>query len=280
MPEAPTLSPELRDAHAAAKLGPYLAETWERRAYIGHVAINELKTRQITNVLGNLWHLLNPALSIAVYYLIFGLLLKTTRGVDNFILFLASGLFIFQFTQKATIDGSKAIVGNKGIIKAIRFPRAILPVTSTATEFLATLPTYCVLYIVALLTGADLSLRWILLIPLLCLQFVFNTGAALITARIGSHFADTTQILPFVFRLLLYSSGVIFSVDAYVEDNPLVELLFLLNPLYCFITIGRWTVMGGDFREDLFLSALVWSFFILVVGFLWFRRAEETYARD
>ena len=73
-------------------------------------------------MLGNLWHLLNPALSIAIYYVIFGLLLDTTRGVDNFILFITIGIFVFQYTQRATTQGATSITQNLGLLKAIRFP--------------------------------------------------------------------------------------------------------------------------------------------------------------
>jgi len=272
--------PGLRDAHASAKLGPYLADLWARRSYIWDVAINELRHRQITSVLGNLWHLLNPALTIGVYYLIFGLLLGTDRGVDNFFVFLTVGLFIFQFTQKATIDGAKSIVGNRGIIKAVRFPRALLPISSTTTEILATLPNFLIMIFIAVASGIDPSTRWIFLAPLFSLQVVFTLGTAMIAARLTTHFVDTIQILPFVFRLILYASGVIFAVDAYVEEGSFTEVLFILNPLYCFITLGRWAVMGGEFRQDLLVSALVWSVTVLIVGFLWFRAGEERYARD
>lgn len=273
--------PELRDAHASSKLSVYLRELWDRRSYVHHVSINELKSRQVTNVLGNVWHLLNPALTIAVYYLIFGVLLGTDRGVDNFLLFITAGLFIFQVTQKSTIDGAKSIVTNKGVIKAVRFPRALLPITSTWTEFLASLSTYVVLLATALITGQSVRWQWIVLVPVVVLQLVLNTGLAMVAARAATHFFDTIQILPFIFRLVLYSSGVIFSVDAYVEsDNELVHLLFVLNPMYCFITMARWAVMGTDCDPELVLSAASWSILALVIGFLWFRAGEESYARD
>ncbi|MEM1334721.1 MAG: hypothetical protein AAGG08_14815, partial [Actinomycetota bacterium] len=64
--------PELRDAHATSHLSVYLQDLWDRRNYVTHTAKNELRHRQVTNVLGNLWHLLNPALTIGVYYLVFG----------------------------------------------------------------------------------------------------------------------------------------------------------------------------------------------------------------
>lgn len=273
--------PELRDAHESSKLGVYLRELRSRRPYVHHVAINELKSRQVTNVLGNLWHLLNPLLSIAVFYVIFGLLLDTDRGVDNFLLFLTTGLFLYQFTQSSTIDGAKSIVTNKGLIKAVHFPRALLPLTSTWTEFLASLSTYVVLFLTAFVTGQSPRWSWLAIAPIILLQLVFNTGLGMAAARAAHHFIDTIQILPFVFRLVLYASGVIFSVDAYVEsDNQFVHLAFVLNPMYCFITMGRWAMMGVECDPQLVLSAVGWSIVALLVGFFWFRAGEESYARD
>jgi teichoic acid transport system permease protein len=269
----------MRDAHEAARLAPYLREIRGRGSYLWYVSASELRSRQITNVLGNLWHLLNPALTILIYYVIFGLLLKTTRGVENFFLFLTIGIFLFQYTQKSTTEGAKSIVSNVGLIKAIRFPRALLPITSTVTETLASLTTFAVVYVIALMT-TSITWRWLLFPAVVGLMLVFNLGAAMIAARMTTHFRDTTQILPFVFRLLLYASGVIFSVEAYAAENPAVRFLFVLNPMYCFITLGRWCLMAGDFQVSLLLSASIWTAVVLVVGFLWFRAGEERYARD
>ena len=272
--------PQLRDAHEVVKLEQYLRDLWSRRSYIRYVAVNELRRRQITNVLGGLWHLLNPALTIGVYFLIFGVIVGTDRGVDNFLLFLTIGLFVFQLGQKATIDGARSVVSNRGLIKAVRFPRVILPLTSTLTETLAAIPTFGVAYLVALLSGVEITWRWVMLVPLLVLMTFFNAGTAMVAARLTTHFADTTQILPFAFRLLLYMSGVIFNVDAYVTDNPLANTLFTLNPYYCFISLGRWCIMAGNLQTDLLVSAVVWSIVMFLGGFAWFRAGEGAYARD
>lgn len=277
---SPIGTSELRDAHETERLLPYLREVINRRSYIWYVAKQELRSRQVLNVLGNLWHLLNPMLSIAVYYIIFGLLLKVTRGVDNFLLFLTIGLFVFQFTQKSTTDGAKSIVSNKGLLKGVRFPRAILPITSTVTELLASLSTFAVMYVILLIGGESPRWTWLLFPVIISFQFIFNLGAAMVAARLTSHFRDTTQILPFFFRLLLYGSGVIYNVDAYVEDNPAIDLLFTLNPMYCYLTISRWAMLGGSLDGSVVISALVWTFGLCAFGFVWFRAAESSYARD
>jgi teichoic acid transport system permease protein len=172
------------------------------------------------------------------------------------------------------------VIANKGLIKAVQFPRVILPLTSTYTEVLAAIPTFAVAYVVALASGVGPTWRWLMLPPLLALMTVFNAGTAMIAARLTTHFADTTQILPFVFRLLLYVSGVIFSVDAYVADSAVLNTLFTLNPYYCFITLARWSIMAGNLQTDLLVSAVVMSVVFFVAGFAWFRSAEEMYARD
>lgn len=271
--------PPLTSAHAAMDLRPYIVDLWRRREYVYFEAISELRNRQVTNVLGNLWHLLNPAINIAIYYLIFGLLLGVDRGVDNFILFLSTGLFVHQLTQKTVTNGAKSIVGNRGLLQAIKFPRALLPLTSSFTELLAAASTFTVLFVVALLTGESPRWSWIMLVPLLAVQFLFNLGASLVAARLTTHFADLQQILPFVFRLVLYASGVIFDVRAYVESDSWIRWLFTLNPVYCFITFARWSVMGTELPPSVLISGAAWSIGLLMVGFVFFRAGEERYAR-
>lgn len=269
----------LRDVHAQARLRPYLQGLWDRRAYLWYVSVNELKGRQMATVLGNFWHLLNPMLSIFVYWLIFGKFLDTSRGVDNFILFLTVGVFIFAYTQRATMAGAQSVVGNLGLLKSISFPRALLPVSSTLTEALATVPTIFVMYGVAIVTGEPIRWQWVLIIPILAGQTLFNVGAALIAARITHHVRDFSQVLPFIFRLLLYGSGVIFSVEAYAGSKT-AEQLFALNPIYGYITLSRTTVLGGTFDRQLALITAIWSIVLFVGGFWWFRQEEALYGRD
>ena len=77
--------PPLKSAHATPPLREYLSDLWARREYVWFESVSEIRSRQVTNVLGNLWNVLTPALNIAIYFLIFGLLLGVDRGVDNFI---------------------------------------------------------------------------------------------------------------------------------------------------------------------------------------------------
>ena len=272
------VSTDLWDPHLTARTGPYLRALWKRRAYMRFVARSALRERQVNTVLGNVWHLLNPALSVAVYYLVFGVLLETNRGVDNFILYLSVGVFMFGFTQRATQSGASSITGNLGLVKAVRFPRAVLPITTSITEALSSLSSMVVLFGVAAITGEAPRWQWAVLPVVFAVQFVFNTGAALVAARMTVHVRDTTQILPFLFRMLFYGSGVVFSVSEYASGSH--ELWFILNPMYCFLTLSRWCVLGEVVQPAVILSAAVWTVLLLTAGFAWFKAGEELYARD
>jgi teichoic acid transport system permease protein len=268
----------LRDVHIPSGLRPYVAAMWSRRSYVWYVARSTLREKQMNSVLGNIWHLLNPLLQVAVYYVIFGVVLEVDRGVDNFITFLAIGTLAFTFCQRSTLSGASSIVKNLGLIRAVEFPRAVLPFTSTLTETLSMLPSFLVIGVVAVVTGETPSPRWLLLIPVMGVLAIFNLGAALFAARATSVVRDVQQILPFVFRILLYASGVLFSAAEYAEGS--YRWFFTLNPVYAFLTIARWTILGSDVSASLLLSAGTWTVVLTVTGFLWFRAGEASYGRS
>ncbi len=268
----------LRDVHIPSGLRPYVAAMWSRRSYVWYVARSTLREKQMNSVLGNIWHLLNPLLQIAVYYVIFGVVLEVDRGVDNFITFLAIGTLAYTFCQRSTLSGAGSIVKNLGLVRAVEFPRAVLPFTSTLTETLSMLPSLLVIGVVAVVTGETPSPRWLLLIPVMGVLAVFNLGAALFAARATSVVRDVEQILPFVFRILLYASGVLFSAAEFAEGS--YRWFFTLNPVYAFLTIARWTILGSDVSLSLLLSAGIWTVVLTVTGFLWFRAGEASYGRS
>ncbi len=266
------------DVHVPPGNIRYLRSIWARRQYVWYSASNELRSRQMNSILGNLWHLLNPLLQIAVYFVVFGVVLEVDRG-ENYFTFLSVGIFVFSFTQRSTTAGASSISNNKGLLNAFSFPRALLPVTSTTTEAMATISPIIVIYVVALTTGAEPSWTWLLLVPLMVPQLVFNFGCALVAARATESVRDITNLLPFIFRLLLYASGVLFNVDKYTEGKG-YAWVFELNPIYEIVTLTRWTILGGEFQPKLLLAFLGWAAFMSVAGLAWFRAGEGSYGRE
>jgi teichoic acid transport system permease protein len=165
------------------------------------------------------------------------------------------------------------------LLNAFSFPRALLPVTSTITEALATVAPVVVMYLVALASGETPTWTWLLVLPFMGVQLVFNFGWALVAARATSSVRDISQLLPFIFRLLLYASGVLFDVQRYTAGRS-YGWVFELNPVYCIVTLLRWTILGGEFRGDLLAIFLGWTVLVSVFGLVWFRAGEGSYGRD
>lgn len=273
-----TVESDLFPADQPVDVRTYLAELWARRDYIRYVAASTLRSQQMNTVLGNLWHLLNPALQITVFYVIFGLVLETNRGVDNYIAFVSVGLFTYQFSTRSFTVGSRSITGNRPLLRSVWFPRAMLPITSSLTQLFAFLPAMFVMLAVCLATGEPPLLTWLAIPAIIILQLVLNFGLAMVFARAGNHVQDIQQILPFIFRFLLYASGVIFLVDSYVENSK-YRLLFELNPLYGIVATWRWAVLGYDIAPHVVVYTALVSVASLMVGFWWFRQGERSYTR-
>jgi teichoic acid transport system permease protein len=148
-------------------------------------------------------------------------------------------------------------------------------------EFGQQLVSLGVLAVIVLLTGEPITAAWLLVIPILVLQTCFNTGLCLLVARWTAASRDVTQLVPFVLQTWRYLSGVMFSIPIFAEDlEPWVRTLLYLNPLTGYLELMRHALLTGyTAPAELWVGAGAWAVALLVVGFLVFHRAEETYSR-
>ena len=257
-------------------LRTYLRDLWRRRDYLLRVPLEDLRVQNAHTLLGNLWLLLNPMLQVAVYLLVFGVLIDLDRGVDDYLAFLTVGVFVFHQAQRTVSAGARSVVANVGLIRALRFPRAVLPIGSTIAQLISFAPVLVVMLVVTVGHGHLPATRWLALPGLVALLTAFGLGAGLLAARANHTYRDFENLLPFLFRLLFYLSGVLYSVDRLVEDATL-RALFALDPLYCLVTVWRWALLDSEAVGLVWLGAVVWPVVTLVVGFVAFRSREATY---
>ena len=238
------------------------------------VPAQDLRAQNMDTALGQLWHIVNPALLVGVYFVVFGVVIDTSRGVDNFLAFLIVGVVLFHLTQRVVQEAAVSITQNLGLIRSIQFPRILLPAATVNGQTAAFVPALALALAAVLATGARPGLRWLALPAVLAGQFAFNFGAALIAARLGTSIRDLRQILPHLFRLLFYASGVIFSVDAFV-DSETWRTLFALNPVYDIITCARWCLLHEPVDGAVLTGFVCWCALMPLVGFVFFHRSEQ-----
>lgn len=260
----------------------YLAAMWDRREFALEVPMQQLRATHKLTLLGNLWHLINPLLSVAVYYLIFGVIFQVNRGVDNFLLWLVIGVFAFRLTNATVQGGANAITANVGLIRAMRFPRALLPISVVTSELLTFFIELGVIAVLTLVSGLGFSQRWLLLPLVLAVHTALNLGGAFITARLNDAFKDIQQIIPFFFRLLQYLSGVMFPITLLLDtldQHPLAATLVSLNPIMRIIELYRWVFLDAALDWNSMALTAGICLLILWFGFRFFRAAESRYGR-
>ena len=219
----------------------YLKQIWQRRAFIVAFATARNVAMYSEARLGQVWQILTPLLNAAVYFLIFGVILDTRRGVPNFIPFLVTGIFIFNFTQRSFIISSRVINDSLPLIRALHFPRACLPLAYILIELQQMVISMVVLVAIVLGFGEPLTWYWLLAVPAIALQSVFNVGVGLILARIGAGVEDVSQLIPFIVRTWLYVSGVMFFIPALrtLFFHEKLSYLLQINPAAVYISLVR-----------------------------------------
>ena len=270
----------LRRVDRKPSLGEYVAQLWRNRAFITELASAKARSKNENNYLGQLWAALNPLMLAGAYYLIFGMLLRTDDGVDNFVGFLVIGIFLFAFFSAALTTGSRAIVDNQAMIRALRFPRAALPLSIAMAEIIALLPALVVMVVVIFASGEQPRWTWLLMPVAVALMFLFSTGIAMVGARVASDSRDLLNLIPLLTRLLRYISGVFFSISVYAGDGPVGQAL-QYQPVAVYLDLVRWCMLADvEQKPILWVFGVGWAVLFVAGGLVLFWRAEHRYGRE
>ncbi|MEV5738010.1 ABC transporter permease [Streptomyces sp. NPDC014940] len=291
-PDEGLTAAELADKYGLAvsgarpSLAEYVRQLWGRRHFILAFSQAKLTAQYSQAKLGQIWQVATPLLNAAVYYFIFGVILHASRGMsmDVYIPFLVTGVFVFTFTQSSVMSGVRAISGNLGLVRALHFPRASLPVSFSLQQLQQLLFSMVVMFLVTVGFGSYPGLSWLLIVPVLVLQFLFNTGLALIVARLGAKTPDLAQLMPFLLRTWMYASGVMFSISKMMEGrSEWVVRLLQVNPAAVYMDLMRFALIDGYGASNLpphvWAIALFWAVAVFAGGFVYFWKAEERYGR-
>ena len=265
-----------------ASLRDYVGELWRRRYFAFTLAWSRYRARNTQDRLGAAWNVLRPLLQAGVYAAVFGLILAgSTAKPPNYVEFVTAGVFVFHFLGGSLSSGSKSIVGDLGLVRTLRFPRAVLPLASTLREFYAFAPAVGVLAVLLLVLGNPPTLEWLLLPVAVLLMTTFGLGTAMVCARVTTLVRDFTNLLPFMIRILFYVSGVIIDVRRIRSESfPLLEDILRDNPFHVYIELVRQSLLDThDVQASYWAWGAGWAVGTLLVGFLFFWRGEESYGR-
>ncbi|GAB3590553.1 ABC transporter permease [Angustibacter peucedani] len=258
----------------------YVRKLWQFRYFIRTLATSKAYARNQGSYLGQLWSVLTPLINATVYYFIFGVLLGTRGGIENFPAFLVVGVFLYRFSTSSINAGARCLTQNMSLVRSLHFPRAVLPAATVLTELTTLAPALFVMVLIVLVTGEAPRWEWLLLPVAVAMHWLWNTGLAFMMARVTTRIPDLTNLLPFALRILMYVSGVFFSVDHYVGHGALGKVM-TYQPLAVYLQLARSCLLEQfPIVWSMWLVGLGWAVLFVLVGFLLFWRAEESYGRD
>lgn len=271
-------------------LGRYAKELWQRWSFIRALAVSKAYAENQNTYLGQIWTLISPVINASVYVLIFGFLLKIGReGIENTIAFIVVGVFMFRFFERSVMAGAHSLNRNMNLVRSVKFPRAVLPIAGVLSELTILGPALVVMCIISYLSGflpfagrVTIDAYWLLLPVAILLMWLFSTGCAFMVARWVATTPDLDNLIPHFMRILMYASGVIFSIDRYVgkfswgwimEYQPVAVYLYLVRS--CILNEPAYTP-----DLTMWTFGVVWAVLFAIVGFLVFWGGEERYGRD
>lgn len=278
-----TLSVEmggLRKLNVRPSLGEYVRQLWDRRFFVVADARYRAFRTAKSYYLWRFWIVAQPLLDAAMYGLIFGFLLRTSRGVENFLGFLIIGVTFFGFMSGLVSGGQSLIQTSKNLIQAFSFPKASLVLSQSLRYFFDNLPALLVAISVALFAQWQRPLSWTIgfVIPLTLLMWLFGTGLMFIVARLTAFVPDLKVLIGVGIRAWFFGSGIFFPLERFALSSPSLYKLFSWNPGYIFLTAVRDSVLyGTPPKPETWLILLAWGVGTFLLGLTVFWRAEERY---
>lgn len=252
-------------------------ELWEFRELLQQMVWRDLTVRYKQAALGVTWAVLTPLITVAIFSLIFGLWGRLPRNGIPAPAFFLAGLMSYSFFSSALSGSAGSMVSQRALLTKIYFPRLIAPLSATCVPLVDLLIAYVVLQGVALYYGFIPGWQLLWVVPM-CVLWAWTAafGLGLWLAALNVYYRDVGQVVPFLTRVLLFASPVIYPVSMIPEKW---HWLYGLNPMVGVIEWMRWAFFHTTPPPNpIFgLSALL-SVVLLVTGLWYFRRMEHTYA--
>jgi lipopolysaccharide transport system permease protein len=261
---------------AAAPLRPSaLRELFRFRQLIAVLVVRELKVRYKRSVFGLLWTMLNPLLLMVVYAVVFTTIMPAAQ--HNFTIFLLAGLLPWLFFSTAILQGLNAILGNQELIRKVRLPQAVFPLSVVGSNLVNFALSLVPLFAMMAALRQPFTPALLFLPVGMIILTIFTSGVTLLFATFTVFFRDVRHLAEVALQMLMYLSPVLYDLRMLGEHQVwwfhLFRLFLRLNPLSYLLPLVRDPVYYGRLPPLSVLGvATGGSLFMLALGFAVFQR--------
>ena len=252
-----------------------LYEIYQSRSILFSLVRKDLIGKYKNSALGFLWHFLIPLMMLIVYYVTFVVGIRVAP-IDNFVIYLASGLFPFTFMTSNLSGGAGCITGNSGMVKKMYFPREILVLSHVISEFIIMLIGYIVIFILIVVTGFDIKMTALTIIPIFMLMFVFVIGYTFLFSELNVYVHDVQYFLSSITMVFMFLTPMYFTVT---DLQGSLQALIWLNPFTYFVEAFHSAIYFGNIPSlKVWIGCIILPTISLILGLIVFHKLKKGFA--
>lgn len=257
-----------------------LRAVWQYRELLGFLVWRDVKVRYKQTALGVAWVVLQPLVSMAIFTLLFGVLLKVPSGGAPYPIFAFAALLPWNYFAGAMTRSSGSLINSANLITKVYFPRLIIPLSGVLAGLVDFAVSFVVLLVMMLIYRVPLTWNMLWLPFFLLLAMATALGFGLWLAALNVRFRDVNYLVPFLVQIWMYATPVIYGSTLIPER---FRWILGLNPMSGVTEGFRWALLGERLQDaaapgGLFYVSIGITLLVLVSGMFFFRATEKTFA--
>lgn len=254
----------------------YIRTLHTNRELIKAWTIRTVRARYQQSFLGVLWTIAQPVAQVAIYTIIFTLVIPIDTGDIPYPVFNFAAMAPWLLFSMALTDMVSSLVVNMNLVTKIYFPREILPLSMLLARILDFVIGLGILALLMLYFQMSINwLYWLLLLPILLIQGMLTLGLGFLGAALNVFYRDVQHVFALVLKIWLYASPIIYPVERIGEQY---RDLYFLNPMAGILEAYRAVLLKGEIPDSTLLTAAVVSAVVFVFGYWFFKRVEFQFA--
>lgn len=251
-------------------------ELWTYRELLYFFTWRDFKVRYKQTLIGVLWAIFQPLMTMVVFSLFFGKLLKVPSDGVPYPIFVYVGLLFWQFFSSALSETSSTLISNQSIITKVYFPRLILPLSAVTTKLVDFAIASIILVGMMFYYDYTPHLTGLFILPiLLIITFMAAVGGGLFLAALNVKYRDVRFVLPFFIQILLFLTPVIYPASI----AGAYSWILAFNPMTGVIQTARASILGAtEINWLLLFDSFAVCAVLLVIGVIYFKKVERYFA--
>ena len=248
-----------------------LKELVQYKDLIVQMTIRNITVRYKRSLLGVLWTLLEPLMTMLVMAMVFSYILQ--HAIPNFAVYLLTALVVWSFFQSSTNSAMRDFSAGERLVSRVYLPQSVFVIVAIATGLVNFLLEFIVVLVIAFISHVSIPIYIVTLVFPLIILIIFNLGLGLILAPLSAYYSDVSNIYNILLRLLMYLSAIFYSIDIMPEW---LQKIINLNPVYQFIHIFRSPIYySAPIPLDAVGYVSLWAIGVLVLGIVIFMRLSD-----